>query len=103
MLSGISGSRWPSGKVPVSRPESSRFGIRFPLCICRAVIPRGPNVLPLVNEEVWKKVPARALSSDSDTKLRGPSQNSPRVTSKRDVNITKLGTIGLCWRQHTVS
>ncbi|GBM06425.1 hypothetical protein AVEN_266371-1 [Araneus ventricosus] len=26
-------------------------------------------------------------SSDRDSKLRGPSQNSPRVASKRDVNI----------------
>ncbi|GBM00363.1 hypothetical protein AVEN_179183-1 [Araneus ventricosus] len=31
-----------------------------------------------------------SLSSDRDSKLRGPSQNSPRVASKRDVNITKL-------------
>ncbi|GBN11349.1 hypothetical protein AVEN_159131-1 [Araneus ventricosus] len=29
-------------------------------------------------------------SSDRGSKFRGPSQNSPRVASKRDVNITKL-------------
>ncbi|GBO00774.1 hypothetical protein AVEN_110770-1 [Araneus ventricosus] len=29
-------------------------------------------------------------SSDRGSKLRGPSQNSPRVASKRDVNIAKL-------------
>ncbi|GBN08657.1 hypothetical protein AVEN_257547-1 [Araneus ventricosus] len=43
----------------------------------------------------WKfgeGVPAQKSSSSSDcgSKLRGPSQNSPRVASKRDVNITKL-------------
>ncbi|GBL79053.1 hypothetical protein AVEN_48999-1 [Araneus ventricosus] len=42
----------------------------------------------------WKlgeEVPAQVSSSLSDrgSKLRGPSQNSPRVASKRDVNITK--------------
>ncbi|GBN30552.1 hypothetical protein AVEN_11320-1 [Araneus ventricosus] len=37
-------------------------------------------------------MPARASSSSSGhcSKLRGPSQNSPCVASKRDVNITKL-------------
>ncbi|GBM35990.1 hypothetical protein AVEN_78087-1 [Araneus ventricosus] len=33
-------------------------------------------------------VPAQVSSSDRGPKLRGPSQNSPRVASKRDVNIT---------------
>ncbi|GBN30634.1 hypothetical protein AVEN_118870-1 [Araneus ventricosus] len=35
-------------------------------------------------------VPAQVSSSSSDrgSKLRGPSQNSPRVASKLDVNIT---------------
>ncbi|GBN82277.1 hypothetical protein AVEN_55476-1 [Araneus ventricosus] len=42
---------------------------------------------------VWKLgegVPAQASSSPSDrgSKLRGPSLNSPRVASKRDVNLT---------------
>ncbi|GBN94180.1 hypothetical protein AVEN_228807-1 [Araneus ventricosus] len=37
-------------------------------------------------------VPAQVWSSSSDrgSKLRAPSQNSPRVPSERDVNITKL-------------
>ncbi|GBN65780.1 hypothetical protein AVEN_17838-1 [Araneus ventricosus] len=41
-------------------------------------------------------VPAQVSSSSSDrgSNLRGPSQNSPRVASKRDVNITKLNQIG---------
>ncbi|GBL90957.1 hypothetical protein AVEN_203811-1, partial [Araneus ventricosus] len=36
------------------------------------------------------EVPAQAssLSSDRGSKLRGPSLNSPRVASKRDVNLT---------------
>ncbi|GBM76070.1 hypothetical protein AVEN_167490-1 [Araneus ventricosus] len=40
-------------------------------------------------------VPAQVSSSSSDrgSKLRGPSQNSPRVASKRDVNITKTQEI----------
>ncbi|GBO07697.1 hypothetical protein AVEN_188489-1, partial [Araneus ventricosus] len=35
-------------------------------------------------------LPARVTSTSSDcgSKLRGPSLNSPRVGSKRDVNIT---------------
>ncbi|GBM47235.1 hypothetical protein AVEN_136601-1 [Araneus ventricosus] len=43
----------------------------------------------------WKfgdEAPAQVSSPSSDrgTKLRGPSQNSPHVASKRDVNIIKL-------------
>ncbi|GBN67711.1 hypothetical protein AVEN_134088-1 [Araneus ventricosus] len=46
----------------------------------------------------WKfgeGVPAQVSPSSSDcgSKLRGPSQNSPRVASKRDVNIAKLNPI----------
>ncbi|GBN96799.1 hypothetical protein AVEN_123936-1 [Araneus ventricosus] len=39
-----------------------------------------------------KEVGAQVSSSSSDhgSKLRGPSQNSPRAAAKRDVNITKL-------------
>ncbi|GBM41856.1 hypothetical protein AVEN_8528-1 [Araneus ventricosus] len=44
----------------------------------------------------WKLgegLPAQVSSSSSDRglKLQDPSQNSLRVASKRDVNITKLG------------
>ncbi|GBM98997.1 hypothetical protein AVEN_133369-1 [Araneus ventricosus] len=37
-------------------------------------------------------VPAQvsSSSSDSDSKLQGPSQNSPRIASKRVADITKL-------------
>ncbi|GBL72126.1 hypothetical protein AVEN_115130-1 [Araneus ventricosus] len=45
----------------------------------------------------WKfgeGVPAQVSFSSSDrgSKLGGPSQNSPRVASKRDVNVTKTKT-----------
>ncbi|GBN23758.1 hypothetical protein AVEN_25709-1 [Araneus ventricosus] len=42
--------------------------------------------------EVWRGVPAQVLSSSPDhgSKSLGPSQNSPRVASKWDVNIAKL-------------
>ncbi|GBM28655.1 hypothetical protein AVEN_629-1 [Araneus ventricosus] len=48
----------------------------------------------------WKfgeGVPAQVSSSSSDrgSKLRGPSQNSPRVASKRDINITKPLSVGM--------
>ncbi|GBM83121.1 hypothetical protein AVEN_78416-1 [Araneus ventricosus] len=38
------------------------------------------------------RVPVQVLSSSSDrgSKVRGPSQNSPRFASQRDINITKL-------------
>ncbi|GBL92163.1 hypothetical protein AVEN_91509-1 [Araneus ventricosus] len=44
---------------------------------------------------VWKfgegmRAHLSSSSSDRSSKLRGPSQNSPRVASKRDINITKL-------------
>ncbi|GBN47105.1 hypothetical protein AVEN_205173-1 [Araneus ventricosus] len=42
-----------------------------------------------------RMVPVQVSSSSSDRglKLRCPSQNSPRVASKRDVNVTKLITL----------
>ncbi|GBN58942.1 hypothetical protein AVEN_186755-1 [Araneus ventricosus] len=41
--------------------------------------------------EVWRGVPTRvSSSSDRGSKLRGSSQNSPRIASKRDVNITQV-------------
>ncbi|GBN99027.1 hypothetical protein AVEN_268339-1 [Araneus ventricosus] len=47
----------------------------------------------------WKfgeGVPSQVSSSSSDcvSKLRGPSQNSPRVASKRDANILKTKSTG---------
>ncbi|GBO38926.1 hypothetical protein AVEN_240257-1 [Araneus ventricosus] len=45
-----------------------------------------------VVQKFGEEVPAQVSSSSSDrgSKLRGLSQNSSRVASKRDVNITKL-------------
>ncbi|GBM08758.1 hypothetical protein AVEN_961-1 [Araneus ventricosus] len=40
------------------------------------------------------KVPSP--SSERDSKFRGPSQNSPRVTLKDDVNIAKLSRFNIC-------
>ncbi|GBN62376.1 hypothetical protein AVEN_137163-1 [Araneus ventricosus] len=43
--------------------------------------------------EVWRGVPAQVSSSGSGSKLRGPSQNIPRVGTKRDVNIRTGGNV----------
>ncbi|GBM17609.1 hypothetical protein AVEN_80902-1 [Araneus ventricosus] len=44
------------------------------------------------NGSLEKKEPVQepSLSSDHGSKLRSPLQNSPRVDSKRNVNLTKL-------------
>ncbi|GBM03722.1 hypothetical protein AVEN_134943-1 [Araneus ventricosus] len=87
MLTTDAGPRWPSGKVSALGPEGSRFE-PIPLKIRRVwgllhvksyVVAKRPPV-----GVAWKfgeGVPAQvsSSSSDSDSKLRGPSQNSPRV------------------------
>ncbi|GBM01110.1 hypothetical protein AVEN_136655-1 [Araneus ventricosus] len=53
---------------------------------------RRPNVLTLVwSGSLETRVPAHVSSSSSRhcSQLRGPSQNSPHVASKRDLNKTK--------------
>ncbi|GBN13983.1 hypothetical protein AVEN_252671-1 [Araneus ventricosus] len=49
-------------------------------------------------------MPAQVSSSSSDrgSKLRGPSQKSPRVASKWDVNITKLNLLSVTFRSKSV-
>ncbi|GBL90557.1 hypothetical protein AVEN_179468-1 [Araneus ventricosus] len=92
--------RWPSCKVSALGPEG--FQVRNPILLkIRHVLGllhvksyvREPSVLPLVwcGSSEKEGVPAQVSSSSSDqgSKLRDPSQNSPRVASKRDVNITK--------------
>ncbi|GBM03901.1 hypothetical protein AVEN_185400-1 [Araneus ventricosus] len=82
------------GLVVRSRPQ-----VRDPLSlkICRVwgllhaksyVVAKRPPVG--VAQKFGDGVPAQVSSSSSDSgsKLRGPSLNSPRVTSKWDVNIT---------------
>ncbi|GBN78014.1 hypothetical protein AVEN_199053-1 [Araneus ventricosus] len=54
------------------------------------VVAKGPSFG--VEWKFGEGVPAQASSSSSDcgSKLRGPSQNIPRVALKLDVNISKL-------------
>ncbi|GBL83992.1 hypothetical protein AVEN_23495-1 [Araneus ventricosus] len=90
--------RWPSGKV--SALGTAGFQVRnpIPLKIRRVwgllhvksyVVVKRPPVGVAWN--FGEGVPAQVSSSSSDrgSKLRGPFQYSPRVASKRDVNITK--------------
>ncbi|GBL98198.1 hypothetical protein AVEN_268283-1 [Araneus ventricosus] len=85
------GPRWSSGKVQARNP--------IPLKIRRAWGPLHAKSYVVAKRPpagvAWKLgegAPAQASSSSSDrsSKLRGPSQNSPRVASKRDVNVIKL-------------
>ncbi|GBM33317.1 hypothetical protein AVEN_101644-1 [Araneus ventricosus] len=83
-----------SGLVVRSRllgPEGFRFETRFRqvwglLHVKSYVVAKHPAV-----DVTWKfgeGVPAQvSSSSDRGSKLRGPSQNSPRVASELDVNI----------------
>ncbi|GBL64199.1 hypothetical protein AVEN_261190-1 [Araneus ventricosus] len=56
------------------------------------------GVVQKLREGVTTQMPSS--SSDRGSKLLGPSQNSPRVASIRDVNLTKL-TILTHRRGHT--
>ncbi|GBM75780.1 hypothetical protein AVEN_7018-1 [Araneus ventricosus] len=82
---------WPNGKVSASGPEGSRFETRFHR---RYFVDAG---LLQVKSYVWGQTPPAGMvrksgngvtprvsspSSDRGIKLRGPSQNSPRVASK---------------------
>ncbi|GBM37268.1 hypothetical protein AVEN_244950-1 [Araneus ventricosus] len=94
----IEGLRWPSGRD--SALGAGGFQVRdpIPLKIRRVggplhaksylVAKRHPAG---VARKFGEGVPAQASSSSSDhgLKLRDPSQNSSRVASKQDVNITK--------------
>ncbi|GBN00202.1 hypothetical protein AVEN_99275-1 [Araneus ventricosus] len=73
---------------------------------CTQLIPTPSTLLDLrqkksrkgsgsVVQKLGEGVPARVSSSSFDrgSKLRGSSQNSPHVASKRDVNITKLSRV----------
>ncbi|GBM61983.1 hypothetical protein AVEN_201300-1 [Araneus ventricosus] len=83
----LGGPRWPSGKVPALGPEGSWFETRFHRryavygARCTLNHTQWPNDLPLVWRGSLEGVPAQASSSSSDggSKLRSPSQNSPRV------------------------
>ncbi|GBN21281.1 hypothetical protein AVEN_29570-1 [Araneus ventricosus] len=88
---------WPNGNVSTSRPEGggteTRFHRRSAVCgaSCTPNPTQWPNALPLLwRGSLERGAPAQVLSSSSDSgsKLRGPSLNRPRVASKRDVDIT---------------
>ncbi|GBM95152.1 hypothetical protein AVEN_17585-1 [Araneus ventricosus] len=91
--------RWPGGKVSTSGPEGSKLdSTEEPPCkwVWCTLNTSGPNVFQLVRcGSLERGVPAQVLSSSSDrgTKLRGPPQNSPRVASRRDANITMGKTL----------
>ncbi|GBL87645.1 hypothetical protein AVEN_107916-1 [Araneus ventricosus] len=106
--------RWPSGKVSASEPEGSRFGTRFhlspqntpepgtragpiPQKIHRVCIRGGQTSTRWCVLEAWRGGASSYSSPDRDSKVRGPSQNSPRVALKRDVDVTKLSKIGVCF------
>ncbi|GBM09914.1 hypothetical protein AVEN_2875-1 [Araneus ventricosus] len=78
-------------RVPGPKPESTEDP---PCKWARYTLnPSGPTVLPLVwCRSLERLAPAQGPSPPSDrgSKLRGASQNIPRIASKRDVNITKL-------------
>ncbi|GBM99737.1 hypothetical protein AVEN_237664-1 [Araneus ventricosus] len=99
VLPKFEGPWWFSGRVSALGPEDSRPESRFHRrsavhgACCTLNHTQWPNVLPLV----WRgSLGSRGASSGvvfvirPGSKLRGPSQNSRHVASKRDVNITKL-------------
>ncbi|GBN65709.1 hypothetical protein AVEN_127698-1 [Araneus ventricosus] len=81
-------SRTLNRKVPGSKPEE-------PPCkwIRCTPNPSGPNAPAGVVRKLGEGgLPAQVSSSvpDRGSKLQGPSQNSSRLASERDVNLTNL-------------
>ncbi|GBM94766.1 hypothetical protein AVEN_14301-1 [Araneus ventricosus] len=87
---------WPGGRVPTqgrrfpgSKPDSTKeMSCKWAGCT--------PNTSGL--KLVWRGSLERGLvaqvsSTDHGSKLRGAFQNSPRVASNRDANITKMMVI----------
>ncbi|GBM29118.1 hypothetical protein AVEN_40128-1 [Araneus ventricosus] len=89
-----------SKKSLASRWDIVMMGVELPWRF--ASLPEGSSYEPLVTRAImrepqpvgmaWKfgeGVPAQVSSASYDrgSKLRGPSQNSPRVAAKRGVNI----------------
>ncbi|GBN32002.1 hypothetical protein AVEN_216816-1 [Araneus ventricosus] len=72
--------------VSGSRPNSVY------MALVRAKSATGVIRPPAGGAEVWREESSGIASSSSARypKLRYPSQNSPRVASKRDTNVTKL-------------
>ncbi|GBN23231.1 hypothetical protein AVEN_97255-1 [Araneus ventricosus] len=94
-LSGVKsskrGSRWSSGKVSTSEPNGFQARNPIPLKILLNDVSRVSGLLH-ANGNSERRVAAQVSSSSSDrgSKLRGSSQNSPHIASKRDINITKI-------------
>ncbi|GBN46725.1 hypothetical protein AVEN_264906-1 [Araneus ventricosus] len=86
--------RWPSGKVSTPGPvvrDPIPLKIRRVSGLLHAksyVAAKRPPVD--VERKFGEGMPARVSSSSSDrgSKLQGPSLNSPRLATKRDVNLT---------------
>ncbi|GBM08305.1 hypothetical protein AVEN_88498-1 [Araneus ventricosus] len=78
-------SRLRGQMVPGSKPDSlQELPCKRVWC---TVSPLEPDVLPLVRRERLERWVSPS-SSDHGSKLRGPSQNSPRVAAKCNVNIS---------------
>ncbi|GBM84274.1 hypothetical protein AVEN_240000-1 [Araneus ventricosus] len=79
------------GLVARCRPRNQSFQARNP------IPPKIRRALGLLEREL----PAQVSSSSSDhgSKLRGPSEKSRRVASKRTVNKTKLQSAPSCRRK----
>ncbi|GBL89857.1 hypothetical protein AVEN_179626-1 [Araneus ventricosus] len=83
--------RWVPGSEPDLTEDRSRFRAWLTLKPT-AWVKRPPSG---VKRKFGKVVPAQVTSSSSDhlnrgSKLRGPSQNSPRIALEQDVNVIKL-------------
>ncbi|GBM15878.1 hypothetical protein AVEN_258424-1 [Araneus ventricosus] len=86
-------SRLRGRKFPGLKPDSTEDLPRVWACCMLNHTKGESNVLPLVwCGSMERGVPARVLSSSSDSGsiLRVLSQNSNRVASKRDFNVSKL-------------
>ncbi|GBM58564.1 hypothetical protein AVEN_74802-1 [Araneus ventricosus] len=94
-------SRFWGRRVPGSKPDSTEDPPYMKPVACQ-IIRSGQPPSRWCDVEGWRgEGPAQASSSSSHSgsKLRVPSQNSPRVASKRDVNVTKTKkptSSGLC-------
>ncbi|GBM04417.1 hypothetical protein AVEN_222974-1 [Araneus ventricosus] len=71
--------------------SNARFYCRSTVCGARCTLNHTlwPSPSRWCGAEAWSGTSAQASSSSSDRKSRGPYQNSTRVASKREVNVTK--------------
>ncbi|GBM47857.1 hypothetical protein AVEN_275133-1 [Araneus ventricosus] len=84
-------SRFWGRRVPGSQPDSTDDP-PYMRPVARQIIRSGQPPSRWCDVEGWRGEGTAQTSSSSShrgSKLRVPSQNSPRVSTKRDVNITK--------------